>query len=205
MKAAIIDYGAGNLKNVKTALEELGIECVITDKKEDLETADLMVLPGVGAFGQAMQNLKKTGLIGPIRENLKNKPLLGICLGMQMLFDKSYELGETEGLGLIPGEVVPFIKEELREGSKIPHMGWNQMHINKDHPIIKDLNDGDYVYFVHSYYARPKDFDDVVTWADYTKKVPAIVAKGNVIGCQFHPEKSAQVGRKILENLKEML
>ena len=204
-KTAIIDYGAGNLRNVYTALNELDFNPVISKSKQDLDDASLLILPGVGAFPKAMDNLQKRGLDEVIKTNVKKgKPMLGICLGMQMLFDKSSEIQETKGLELIPGQVVPFIKEELREGSKIPHMGWNELVVNHpEDPFLKDIRNGDYVYFVHSYYADPKNFDkNVLAWSDYTVRVPAIVRNGNVIGTQFHPEKSSKVGFKLLENLK---
>lgn len=206
-KAAIIDYGAGNLKNVKTALDDIGLESVITSKKEDLDAADALILPGVGAFPDAMKSLEETGLIETIKENVaRGKVLLGICLGMQMLFDSSDELEKTAGLGFIPGTVQALSEEELRPGSKIPHMGWNELIINREDPFIEDINEGDYVYFVHSYYAVPENFEeDVVTWADYTVKVPAVVRRGNVIGTQFHPEKSSQIGKLMLENLKKIV
>lgn len=207
-KAAIIDYKAGNLKNVYTALNEIGFETKITNNSKDLDSSDLIVLPGVGAFPDAMKNLENTGLIESIKKNVNNeKPLLGICLGMQMLFDKSFEISETNGLGFIPGEVVPFKINELYPGSKIPHMGWNELKINhKDDTFVKNINDGDFVYFVHSYYVKPKNFDqNVVAWADYKVKVPGVVRNNNIIGTQFHPEKSSRIGAQMLKNLKEAI
>lgn len=207
-KAAIIDYGAGNLKNVYSALKDTGFDPLITSSKKDLNDSDFLILPGVGAFPDAMKMLEETGLKDSIFKNIESgKPFLGICLGMQMLFDKSYEIEETDGLGLIPGEIIPFKVEELKKGSKIPHMGWNELVLN--HPndkFLENINNGDYVYFVHSYYANPKDFDkNVLAWADYTVKVPAIVRNENVLGTQFHPEKSSKIGAKMLNNLLRSL
>lgn len=207
-KVAIIDYGAGNLKNVQTALKDAGIEGIITDKKEDLINSDALILPGVGSFRDAMKNLENTGLIDTIKECVaEGKILLGICLGMQMLFDKSYELEETAGLGFIPGTVEPLTPEILEKDQKIPHMGWNELVLNiPEDEFLKNIEPNDYVYFVHSYYAVPEDFDShVLAWADYTVRIPGIVRNKNVIGTQFHPEKSSKIGAILLDNLKDML
>lgn len=199
---AIVDYDVGNLKNVYTALGDVGLEGVITRDKKILDQADAIILPGVGAFSDAMDNLRKFDLIETLDTNVnKGKTLLGICLGMQLLFDKSYEDGEFSGLSYIPGEIVKF----TAPGLKIPHMGWNNLIINRKSPLVKNISDEDYVYFVHSYYAVPADFSDVVAYAEYSVKVPGIVQRDNVIGMQFHPEKSSHVGLQLLKNFKEVI
>ncbi|WP_026395456.1 imidazole glycerol phosphate synthase subunit HisH [Acetobacterium malicum] len=199
---AIVDYDVGNLKNVYTALGDVGLSGTITRDKKVLDAADAIILPGVGAFSDAMDNLRKFDLIDTLNDNVKKgKILMGICLGMQLLFDKSYEDGEFSGLSYIPGEIVKF----NAPGIKIPHMGWNNLVINRDSPLVKNIGTEDYVYFVHSYYAKPDSFDDVVAYAEYSVKVPAIVQKDNVIGMQFHPEKSSNVGFQLLTNFKEMI
>jgi glutamine amidotransferase len=199
---AIVDYDVGNLKNVYTALGDVGLEGVITRDKKTLDQADAIILPGVGAFSDAMDNLRKFDLIETLDANVnKGKTLLGICLGMQLLFDKSYEDGEFSGLSYIPGEIVRF----TAPGLKIPHMGWNNLIINRKSPLVKNISDEDYVYFVHSYYAVPADFSDVVAYAEYSVKVPGIVQRDNVIGMQFHPEKSSHVGLQLLKNFKEVI
>ncbi|HCX64353.1 MAG TPA: imidazole glycerol phosphate synthase subunit HisH, partial [Eubacteriaceae bacterium] len=161
-----------------------------------------IVLPGVGAFNDAIAHLKKFSLDEILRKEVeKGKALLGICLGMQLLFERSYEDGLYEGLGLLKGEVVRF-----EEGVKIPHMGWNSLHPAKEHPIAKGVAEGEYVYFVHSYHLSPSYFDDVVLYTDYGgKKIPAVVARDRIIGMQFHPEKSSITGQKLLQNFKEMV
>jgi glutamine amidotransferase len=200
---AISDYGAGNLKNVETALRDTGINGVITSDPDVIDNADGIILPGVGAFRDAMQRLNQSGLTDVIDRNVrKGKIFQGICLGMQMLFDSSSEDGLTAGLGYIPGTV------ELMqpEGLKIPHMGWNELVINRDDPFMKGIHPGDYVYFVHSYAAVPENFDEnVLAYAEYGMRVPAVVRKDNVIGTQFHPEKSAAAGAVFLNNLKELI
>ncbi len=198
---AVIDYDAGNLKSVSKALEKLGFDCIITSDADKIDSCDVMVLPGVGSFGDCMKSLKEKGLDQCIIRNVqKGKYLLGICLGMQMIFDKSYEDGEWEGLGLIKGEIVHF-ETDL----KVPHMGWNSLFENRKDPIGKGIHEGDYVYFVHSYYAVPESEEDVVFWSEYDVKVPAVVRKGNVIGMQFHPEKSGETGMQLLKNFGEMI
>ncbi len=194
----IIDYGVGNLFSLKSSFEAIGEEVFVSGDKEELKKATGLILPGVGAFADAAQKLRESGLDEFVREEAKNgKPLMGICLGMQLLFEKSYEYGEHEGLGLLKGQVVPMlgtIPEEL----KIPHIGWNALHIkNTDCPLFKDVNEGDCVYFVHSYYAENCE-DSLTATTEYSKELTAAVAKDNVFGCQFHPEKSGAVGMKIL-------
>ncbi|MBF7096111.1 imidazole glycerol phosphate synthase subunit HisH [Alkalibacter mobilis] len=198
---AIIDYGVGNLMNVYNALKHLDMDAIITGAKDEIDNSDAIILPGVGAFNDAMLHLKETGLDKVIIENVKKgKPILGICLGMQLLFEKSHEDGEWEGLGLLKGEIVKF-----KEGLKVPHMGWNELHINKVHPLVKNINEGEYVYFVHSYHLDPKFFEDVLLYTDYGVRVPAVVCRDNIIGMQFHPEKSSTTGIKLLENFKELI
>ncbi|PKR77037.1 imidazole glycerol phosphate synthase subunit HisH [Halalkalibacillus sediminis] len=196
---AIIDYGAGNLKNVQHALKTIGISSRITDQPSDLEEAEGIILPGVGAFGEAMKRLRESGFDHKIIQQAEaGKPLLGICLGMQLLFEKSYEYGEHEGLGLIPGEIVPF------EGAvKVPHMGWNQLELNghfESDPIQKQIGEGEYVYFVHSLYARPADDKDVLFTTTYGETFTSAVKRENVTGMQFHPEKSSNTGMQLLKN-----
>ncbi len=193
-KIGIIDYGMGNLHSVKNALDFIGAESFVSDNKEELAAADGLILPGVGAFPDAMERLSEAGLDVFIKDYVKSKPLIGICLGMQLLFDKSHEFRECEGLSLIGGEVVKI--EAV--GLKVPHMGWNELKLLNPSPITASLKDGDQVYFVHSYMAKVKDSADLVAVTDYGSDVTAIVARGNVYGCQFHPEKSETVGLSIL-------
>ncbi len=191
---AIIDYGAGNLFSVKNALDFLGLENKITKDPADLRAADRLILPGVGAFADAMRMLNESGLVDVIREEVQKKPLLGICLGMQMLFEKGYEFGETDGLGLIKG----CVKLMEPEGNlAIPHIGWNELEKNEECPLLAKCGEGEYVYFVHSY-AAECDSKNVAAYCDYGMKVPALVFEGNVYGAQFHPEKSGDTGLNIL-------
>lgn len=193
---AVIDYGAGNIFSVKNALDYLGMECMLTRKKEDIENADALILPGVGAFPSAMNMLKKSGLIETIKTQAKKKPFLGICLGMQLIFEKGYEFGECDGLGLISGSVRKMEEQNL----VIPHMGWNKLEVQNDCPLLSGLDDDSYVYFVHSYKAECDD-KDVAAYCVYDGKVPALVYDGNTVyGAQFHPEKSGSTGLKILKN-----
>ena len=198
---AIIDYGAGNLFSVKNALDFLGLENKITNSADDLRRADRLILPGVGAFPDAMRMLGETGLISVIREEVQKKPLLGICLGMQMLFEKGYEFGETDGLGLIPGSV----KLMHPAGDlPVPHIGWNSLEKNVPCRLLDKCADGEYVYFVHSFMAKPSDENDLAAVTDYGTRVPAMVARGNLFGCQFHPEKSGEVGLQMLRNFAKL-
>ena len=191
---AIIDYGAGNLFSVKNALDFLGIENKITNSPDDLRTADRLILPGVGAFPDAMRMLKESGLVEVIKEEVQKKPLLGICLGMQMLFEKGYEFGETDGLGLIPGSVkLMHPAGEL----PVPHIGWNSLEFNEPCKLLDKCENGEYVYFVHSF-AAECDSKNVAAYCDYGMKIPALVFEGNVYGAQFHPEKSGETGLNIL-------
>lgn len=196
---AIIDYGAGNLFSVKNALDYLGIDNKITNNADDLRNADRLILPGVGAFPDAMRMLKETGLVSVIKEEAEKKPLLGICLGMQMLFEKGYEFGETEGLGFIKGKVELMTPPDLL----IPQIGWNRLIMNEKCPLLHGLGDDPYVYFVHSY-AAVCDSKNVAAYTDYGGNVTACVFEKNVYGCQFHPEKSGETGLKILRNFAKL-
>lgn len=199
---AIIDYDAGNLKSVEKALIHLGYECIITrDAKEILE-ADRVILPGVGAFGDAMAKLRKYGLVDIIKQVVeKNTPFMGICLGLQLMFEKSDEAPGVEGLGILPGKIVAI---PSKEGYKIPHMGWNSISINKKSRLFKDIPEQSYVYFVHSYYLEAENKEDVAATTDYVVNIHASVERGNIFACQFHPEKSGDVGLKILKNFCEL-
>ena len=200
---AIVDYGVGNLFSLECSLNAIGAEVTITADPEVLKNADQIILPGVGAFEDAAKKLRATGLDQTIRDlAAAGKPLMGICLGMQMLFDKSYEYGEHEGLGLISGQVVP-MQGVIPASYKIPHIGWNALLFKKDTPLFKYIQNGDCVYFVHSYYAANCD-DAVLATAEYGPELTAAVAKDNVFGCQFHPEKSGTVGLNILKAFVEM-
>lgn len=194
---AIIDYGVGNLFSLSSSLRAVGVEVVVTDDREILKKADRLILPGVGAFADAAAKLRAGGLDGFVREQAASgKPLLGICLGMQLLFEKSYEFGEHQGLGLIPGEIVP-MQGTIPADLKIPQIGWNRLQLKGESPLFQHIQDGDYVYFVHSYYASGCD-PYVIATTDYGIEMTAAAAHGNVYGCQFHPEKSGPVGLKIL-------
>ena len=200
---AIIDYGVGNLFSLSSSLKAVGADVIITGEKDDLEKADKLILPGVGAFKDAADKLFSSGLADVVIEQVqKGKPLMGICLGMQMLFDKSYEYGEHNGLGLIKGNVVG-MEGRLPKELNIPHIGWNALSFKKNSPLFKYINDGDCVYFVHSYYACDCD-ESVTATAEYGADITASVEKDNIFGCQFHPEKSGDVGLKILKAFCEM-
>ena len=194
---AIIDYGAGNLFSVKNALDYLGIENKVTKNAEDLRAADRLILPGVGAFPDAMRMLRESGLVEVIKEEVQKKPLLGICLGMQMLFEKGYEFEETDGLGLIKGSVKLMTPENL----PIPHIGWNELELNKPCKLLE--KGGEYVYFVHSY-AADCPSENVAAYCDYGMKIPALVFNGNVYGAQFHPEKSGEAGLEMLRKFAKL-
>jgi glutamine amidotransferase len=200
---AIIDYGVGNLFSLESSFKAIGAKTVITSDKQVLEQADKIILPGVGAFRDAVAKLKQSGLFDVVINLAKSgKPLMGICLGMQLLFDKSYEYGEYDGLGLIPGKVVP-MEGKIDASLKIPHIGWNKLELKKQSKLFKYINEGDFVYFVHSYYAVDCD-DSITSTAEYDKDITATVEKGNIYGCQFHPEKSGNVGLNILKAFCEM-
>lgn len=198
---AIINYGVGNLFSISRSFQHIGKECIVTDDKKVIEDASHIVLPGVGAFGDAVEKLKATGLVPTLDECVKNgKPLLGVCLGMQLLFEKSYEYGVHNGLGYLRGEICPMDPDlKAKECKlKVPHMGWNALKlIDKNNRLMKYTSDGEHMYFVHSFYAK-NCTESLVASAEYGVEVPAVVAAGNVYGCQFHPEKSGECGLKIL-------
>lgn len=196
---AIVDYGAGNLFSVQNALAYLNITCCTTDDPAVLEICDGVILPGVGAFPEAMRRLYASGLGSIICEQAQKKPLLGICLGMQMLFERSYEFEETQGLGLIPGQVRLINSGEL----KIPHMGWNDFTILHPCALTEHSKNGDYVYFVHSYCVHTPD-ENVSCYTEYGERIPALVHRGFVYGAQFHPEKSGEVGLAMLKNFARL-
>ena len=194
----IIDYGVGNLFSLRSSFEAIGEEVVISGEEGVLRTADKLILPGVGAFEDAAKKLRQNGLDRFVREQAAlGKPLLGICLGMQMLFERSYEYGVHEGLGLLKGEVVP-MEGKLPAELKIPHIGWNKLEfVNRQSLLLSGIREGDFVYFVHSYYASGCE-DSLAAVTDYGMPITAMVEKGNIYGCQFHPEKSGKVGLAIL-------
>ncbi len=199
---AIIDYDAGNLKSVEKALTSLGEKPTVTRDPDVIRSADKVILPGVGAFGDAMERLKQYGLVDVIREvTAKGTPFLGICLGLQLLFERSDESEGVEGLGILPGEI---LRIPPAEGLKIPHMGWNSLDIKPEARLFKGLEGNPYVYFVHSYYLKAADEGIVAATTEYTTHIHASVESGNVFACQFHPEKSSDVGLKILKNFASL-
>jgi glutamine amidotransferase len=197
---AIIDYAINNLRSVEKAFQSLGVDVLATNEREEIRKADKIVLPGVGAFADAMNNLKAKNLDGVIREQVEaGTPLLGLCLGLQLLFSESEEFGKHFGLNFVPGKIV-----RIPAGLKVPHIGWNQLHIKREDPLLKGIEEGCFVYFVHSYYADPQCQDDVLATTDYGIEFPAITNRKNVWATQFHPEKSQQVGLQILKNFAYM-
>ena len=205
---AIIDYGVGNLFSLQSSLKYIGQEVVVTADEETIEAADRIILPGVGAYEDAARKLRESGMADLVMKQAKaGKPLMGICLGMQLLFERSYEYGEHEGLGLIKGSVVP-IRDVVSEEYKIPHIGWNALHFRGraaegQEPLFKYIKEGDHVYFVHSYYAADCA-DNTIASTEYGAELTAAVAEGNIYGCQFHPEKSGKVGLDILRAFCEL-
>ena len=200
---AIIDYGVGNLFSLRSSFAAIGQEAAVTNDIDEIRRADRLILPGVGAFRDAAEKLRVSGMDRAVKEETaKGKPLLGVCLGMQMLFERSYEYGVYEGLGLLKGEIRP-IAERIPAGLKIPQMGWNALKIVKDSPLLKYTREGEYVYFVHSYSAVGCD-DSLLASTEYGAELTACVGKGNVFGCQFHPEKSGEVGLRILKAFCEI-
>ena len=202
---AVINYGVGNLFSLTGSLEHLGIDAVVTSDIEKIKNADRIILPGVGAFSDAKQKLIDTGLIPVLDEEVKKgKPLLGICLGMQMLFEKSFEYGEHTGLGYIKGEVCP-LNTDISSDLKVPHIGWNKLIIkDKSNPMLRYTNEGDYVYYVHSFYAKNCE-ESLVAYSEYGVNVPGLVNHQNVFGAQFHPEKSGKVGLSMLKAFNEVV
>lgn len=198
----IIDYGMGNLKSICNALESINEEYLISAYKYDLRKCSGLILPGVGSFKEGMFNLRKDGLYSVVKEvEGTGKPLLGICLGMQLLFEKGYEGEETKGIGLLKGKVIKMDEEKLR----VPNIGWNSLNINKDDKLVKGLKEECYMYYVHSYYADEYNKEDLVASSDYYGlNIPGIVRRGNIIGVQFHPEKSGEEGIKLLKNFCKM-
>ena len=200
---AIVDYGVGNLFSLLCSLKSLGLEACVSADPAVNRSADRVILPGVGAFGDAIDKLRESGLESVVLEEAgSGKPLMGICLGMQLLFEKGYEFGEHAGLGLLKGNVIP-MQGTIPAGLKIPQMGWNALIRKREHPLLRDIREGDCVYFVHSFYAADCD-ESLVATTEYGKELTALVAKDNVMGCQFHPEKSGPVGLSILRAFAEI-
>ena len=201
---AIVDYGVGNLFSLVSSLKALGLEAEVTGDAGCLRAADKIILPGVGAFGDARRKLDETGLVPVIREEAEEKPLLGICLGMQLLFDRSFEYGEHPGLGLVPGQVVDMHQDLTDKTLKVPHMGWNSLQILRDDPLFRYIRDGEYVYYVHSFYARDCGPSTLGTSRYGNVDVTGVVRRGNVYGTQFHPEKSGDTGLRLLRAFAEL-
>lgn len=201
----IIDYGMGNLRSVQNACEYIGSGTFISGDIAELSAADGLILPGVGAFPDAMEALRAKGLDMFIKSEAEKKPLLGICLGMQLLFDKGYEVRECDGLGLIPGSVVRLTADTLGEQYKIPHMGWNRLEILQPQSAIMRSLDSPFVYFVHSFKAVPSSADDIIAVCEYGEEICAAVGRGNIFGMQYHPEKSEQSGLVMLKNFINLL
>ncbi|MBD5643034.1 imidazole glycerol phosphate synthase subunit HisH [Clostridium botulinum] len=198
---SIVDYGMGNLKSVENALDFLGIKSVITSEREVILNSDGVILPGVGAFPDAINNIKRDGIDKVLKEAVKkDKPLLGICLGMQLLFEESEEIKSCRGLGFLKGKI-----EKMKVNLKIPHIGWNNLSFCKDSPILNGIKEDSYVYYVHSYCAKIEEEGILNAYSQYEIEVPGIVSKSNIYGIQFHPEKSGDIGLKILSNFGEMI
>lgn len=192
----IVDYGAGNIRSVQKAFEAVGVAAPVSSDPNEVRAADVVVLPGVGAFGDMMNALRERDLVEPIKEAAAaGKPLLGICVGLQVLFEVGEEMGLHDGLSIFPGRVRRF-----DISAKVPHIGWNQIHPRRGHPILAGIKAGDYAYFVHSYYPEPDDLDLVLTTTEYEVEFASVCGRGNVVGIQFHPEKSQDVGLRILSN-----
>ena len=201
---AIVDYGVGNLFSLSSSLKALGLEAEVTRQREKLRAAERIILPGVGAFGDAKAKLDETGLVPLLQEEAQKKPFLGICLGMQLLFEKGYEYGVHEGLGFVPGEVVDLRGDLEDQTLKVPHMGWNSLQIQKDDPIFKYFNDGEYVYYVHSFYGKNCAESTLATSRYGNVAVTGVVRSGRVYGTQFHPEKSGDAGLRLLKAFAEL-
>ncbi|MBU3102191.1 MULTISPECIES: imidazole glycerol phosphate synthase subunit HisH [Clostridium] len=198
---AIVDYGVGNLNSVQNALNSLNVSSIISSNAEEISKCRSIIVPGVGAFPDAMKNMNKTGIDKIIIQAAKEgKPILGICLGMQLFFEESYEIEKCQGLGLLKGNII-----KLEGSIKIPHMGWNSLSFENNSPLLRGLEENQYVYFVHSYYAVNCEEGIINAYSMYEKKIPAIVSKGNIFGMQFHPEKSGDFGMKLLKNFAEVV
>ncbi len=200
---AIIDYGVGNLFSLTSSLAYLGLESKVTGKPQEIEAADRIILPGVGAFGDAMDKLNQTGLVPLIRSQAEKKPLLGICLGMQLLFEKSCEYGEHQGLGFVKGEIASLAEDLPDKTLKVPHIGWNALHIRRQDPLLRYIRDGEYVYYVHSFYGK-NCAESTLADSEYGLTVTGVVRSGLVWGTQFHPEKSGDTGLRILKAFGEL-
>ena len=200
---AIVDYGVGNLFSLRSSLAKLGLEAAVTADPEVIRKADRLILPGVGAFADAMAKLEATGLVPVLKEEAAKKPLLGICLGMQLLFERSYEYGTHAGLGLIPGEVCPLEPDLTDKSLKVPQIGWNALHIVREDPLFRYIQEGEYVYYVHSYYAK-SCAESTLAVSAYSIPVTGAVRCGKVYGTQFHPEKSGDTGLRILRAFAEL-
>lgn len=201
MKIVIVDYGSGNLRSVQKGLERVGHASVISHNPNEVSEATHLIVPGVGAFPECMKNLDRLGLLKPIREAIETeKPYLGICLGLQILFTEGTEFGSHPGLGLVPGRVVRFPENEL----KVPHMGWNRIRIEKKNALLEGIPDGAYFYFVHSYYGLPRESDWVTTTTEYGVRFASSISRDRLFACQFHPEKSQQMGLRLLANFAKM-
>ena len=200
---AILDYGVGNLFSLRSSLQQLGLQAVVTADAAAIRAADRLILPGVGAFGDAMAKLTATGLVPVLKEQAEEKPLLGICLGMQLLFEKSYEYGEHGGLGFVKGEVCPLEPDLKDPALKVPQIGWNALHILRDDPLFQYIQEGEYVYYVHSYYGRHCTACLLYT-SDAADEARGVVRAGRVYGTQFHPEKSGETGLRILRAFAEL-
>ena len=200
---AIIDYGVGNLFSLTSSLACLGLESKVTRDPEEIRAADRIILPGVGAFGDAMQKLEDTGLVPLIKEEAQKKPLLGICLGMQLLFEKSCEYGEHRGLGFVKGQVASLAEDLTDKTLKVPHIGWNALKILREDPLFKYIKDGEYVYYVHSFYGKDCEASTLAT-SEYGLSVTGVVRQGLVWGTQFHPEKSGDTGLRLLKAFGEL-
>ena len=201
---AIVDYGVGNLFSLVSSLKALGLEAEVTGDAGRLRAADRIILPGVGAFGDARRKLDDTGLVPVLLEEAERKPLLGICLGMQLLFDRGFEYGEHPGLGLVPGQVVGLHQDLTDQTLKVPHMGWNSLQILRDDPLFRHVRDGEYVYYVHSFYARDCTESTLAASQYGNVAVTGVVRRGNVYGTQFHPEKSGDTGLRLLRAFAEL-
>ena len=201
---AIVDYGVGNLFSLVSSLKALGLEAEVTGDAGRLRAADRIILPGVGAFGDARRKLDDTGLVPVLLEEAERKPLLGICLGMQLLFDRGFEYGEHPGLGLVPGQVVGLHQDLTDQTLKVPHMGWNSLQILRDDPLFRHVRDGEYVYYVHSFYARDCTESTLAASQYGNVAVTGVVRRGNVYGTQFHPEKSGDTGLRLLKAFGEL-